>query len=78
MTSPTVAIPHFLYERLQQLAEEQQISVDQFVASALAEKMSAVEKEGYIALRAARADDKAFREALSKIPDVEPEECDRL
>jgi hypothetical protein len=78
MSAPTVAIPDSLYARLKQMAEQQQISVDQFVASAVAEKLSAVEKEGYIAQRAKRADEKAFRDALSKIPNVEPEERDRL
>jgi hypothetical protein len=67
-----------LYERVKATAAAQQITVDQFVASAVAEKMAVVEKEGYLSTRAKRLDDKKFREALSRIPDVEPAERDRL
>ncbi len=78
MSLSTVAIPDALYMRLTQIAKEQQVSVDQFVASAVAEKMAVVEKEGYLELRAKRADDKKFREALSHIPDVAPAKHDEL
>ena len=78
MSAPMVAIPDSLYERLKRMADQQHISVDQFVASAVAEKMAAVDKEGYIAQRAKRADEKQFRQALSSIADIEPEERDRL
>ncbi len=78
MSAPTVAIPDSLFARIKQLADAQKISVEQFVTSAIAEKLSVVEKEGYIAQRAKRADERLFRQALSKIPDGEPEEHDRL
>lgn len=78
MSLATVAIPDSLYERLKQMAEQQQISVDQFVASAVAAKISAVEKDGYLAQRANRADDEKFREALANIPDSAPAEYDAL
>jgi hypothetical protein len=78
MNLATVAIPDSLYERLKLIAEQQQVSVDQFVAAAVAEKMAVVEKEGYIARRANRADEKKFQEALDKIPDTAPAEYDAL
>jgi len=78
MSVATVAIPDALYERLKQVSEEQHVSVDQFVASAVAEKMAVVEKEGYIALRANRADERKFREALAAIPETAPAEHDKL
>ncbi len=78
MSLATVAIPDSLYERAKQMAEKEHVSVDQFVASAVAEKMAVVEKEGYIALRAKRADEKRIREALSQIPDTAPAEHDKL
>jgi hypothetical protein len=78
MSLATVAIPDSLYERAKEMAEMAHVSVDQFVASAVAEKMAVVEKDGYIALRAKRADEKKFREALSHIPDTGPAEHDKL
>jgi hypothetical protein len=67
-----------LFERLKVMADEQQVSVDQFVASAVAEKMAVMENQGYIARRANRADEKKYREALDKIPDTAPAEYDAI
>jgi len=53
-------------------------SRDQFVATALAEKVAALLTEDYLAQRAARADRQKFLEVMAKVPDVEPEEFDRL
>lgn len=78
MSIATVAIPDSLYERVKKMAEAQKVSVDQFVASAVAEKMAVVEKDGYLEQRGKRADDNRFREALSRIPDVPPAEHDKL
>ena len=78
MSIATVAIPDSLYERLKAMAEQQQISVDQFVASAVAEKMAVVEDEGYLTTRANRADERKFREALANVPDAAPAEFDAL
>ena len=78
MSRATVAIPDSLFERLKLMAERQQISVDQFVASAVAEKMAVVEQDGYIAQRANQADAKKYKEALSNIPDTAPEDYDAL
>jgi predicted transcriptional regulator len=78
MNVSTVAIPDSLYHRLKHLAEQQQISVDQFVASAVAEKMAIVENEGYLQQRARRADEMKLREALANIPDTAPEEQAKL
>ena len=78
MSVAAVSIPESLYDRLKQLSEEQQITVEQFVVAAVAEKMSAVERGGYIAQRASCADDRKFAEALSQISDTEPEAYDKL
>ncbi len=48
------------------------------VVSAASEKMSAFATDDYLEIRAKRADKKKFEEALSQIPDIEPEEYDRL
>jgi hypothetical protein len=44
----------------------------------LAEQISALETEDYLALRAKRASRTTFDRALSKVPDVEPENRDRI
>ena len=52
--------------------------MNQFIASAAAEKMSALLTEEYIEARAKRATLNKFKKVLKKIPDSEPEEYDRI
>jgi hypothetical protein len=54
------------------------IYINQFVASAAAEKMSALLTEEYIESRAKKASLKNFQNVLKKIPDSEPESYDRI
>jgi len=60
------------------LAQQEGISVNQLVATALAEKMSALMTEEYLETRAKRGSREKFLAALAKVPDVEPEPYDRL
>jgi hypothetical protein len=54
------------------------MSINQFIASAVSEKMSAYTTVDYLEERAKRSDSKKFKKALKKIPDVEPEDRDKL
>ncbi len=47
-------------------------------AASLAEKVAVLDAESYIHERAARGSRGKFERVLSKVPDVEPEEHDRL
>jgi hypothetical protein len=78
MSLTNIEIPDSLFQRVQQIALEQQVTVDQFIASAIAEKAATIDKEGYIAARAKRADASKFADAISRIPDMEPAEYDKL
>ena len=70
-----VTLPDSLYRKAVELAEREHISVERVVYSALAEQLSALER---LEERAARSSEDRFRDALAKIPDVEPPEYDRL
>ena len=63
---------------MKEIAKKEGISINQFIASAVSEKMSAFATEDYLERRAERANREKFEEALSQIPDVEPEEYDKL
>jgi predicted transcriptional regulator len=76
--STTIELPGALYQRVAELAAKEGITVEQLVSSALAEKLAAVLTEEYLQERAARASREKFEAALSRVPDVEPEEHDRL
>lgn len=78
MSSISLRLPDSLHNRVRKLAERDHVSINQFVATAVAEKISALETEEYLAARAKRASRKKFEKALGEVPDVEPEERDRL
>lgn len=78
MSTLSLRIPNSLHEQIRQLAKHEGISINQFLASAAAEKMSALLTEEYIAARAKRGSLKKFQNVLKKVPNSKPEEYDRL
>jgi hypothetical protein len=68
MTTIHVEIPNSLHDRASELARRDGISLEQLIASALAEKMSALDAEQYLAQRAARGDRAEFSRILSDVP----------
>ena len=78
MSTLSLRLPNSLHEQIRQLAKREGISINQFLASAAAEKMAALLTEEYIETRARRASLKKFRKVLKKIPDVEPQDHDRI
>ncbi|MBA4394806.1 MAG: toxin-antitoxin system HicB family antitoxin [Desulfobacca sp.] len=78
MSALSLRIPKSLHEQIRQLAKRDGISINQFIASAAAEKMSALLTEEYIEARAKRASLNKFKKVLKKVPDSEPEEYDRI
>jgi predicted transcriptional regulator len=78
MSSLSVQLPDSLYKSLQALAEQDGISVDQFIATAVAEKISALTTETYLEELAQRGNRTAYEAVLDKVPAVEPEPYDQL
>ena len=78
MSTLSLRIPKSIHEQIRQLAKREGISINQFVASAAAEKMSALLTEEYIKRRSKRASREEFQSVLNKVPDVAPEDHDRL
>lgn len=78
MGALSLRLPESLHQKLGELAEREGISINQLITSAVAEKMSALMTEEYLAARAKRASRRKFEAALAKVPDVEPAEFDRL
>jgi hypothetical protein len=61
---------------VRELAKREGISINQFISTALAEKLSALMTQEYLEARARRGSRRKFDRALSKVADVEPEEYD--
>jgi len=64
-------LPGYLHDKVRELAEREKVSINQFITLALAEKISALATEDYLAERAARGSREKFERALAKVADVE-------
>lgn len=78
MATLSLRLPTSLHREIRELAKREGISINQFITTAAAEKLSALVTEEYLEKRAKRGSREKFEEALAQLPDVEPEEHDRL
>jgi hypothetical protein len=78
MSTLTISVPDSIRRRAETLAQHDGISMDQFVALALAEKLAALDAGTYLAERAARGSREKFDRILAKVPDVPPQPGDEL
>jgi hypothetical protein len=73
--SNSIAVPEDLYKRAAELAAKDHVSVEEFVSTVLANRLASRE---YIESRAKLFNREEFERALAEIPDVEPQDHDRL
>jgi len=72
MTTLNLTLPNSIERHLKEMADIDGVPVDQFVMSAIAEKISALTAESYLQARASRADPAALRAILDKVPQRTP------
>jgi hypothetical protein len=77
MSTISLRLPEPLHATARSLAEREQVSLNQLITLALAEKVSALMTEDYLQERAKRGSKKKFQRVLKKVPNVEPDENDR-
>lgn len=78
MSTISLRLPDSLHEQVRELAERENVSINQLITLALAEKVSALAAEEYLGQRAQRGSRRKFDRALAKVSDREPEDRDRL
>lgn len=78
MSTLSLRLPDSLHRRIKELASKKGISINQFVATAVAEKMAALMTEDYLQERARRGSREKYEAALAQVPNVEPDEYDRI
>ena len=67
-----------LHKRVRDLAQQEGISINQFISTAVAEKLSALMTVDYLEEHAKRGSREKFLAVLAKVPDVPPEPGDEL
>ena len=78
MSRISLRLPNSLHKHVRELAKKENISINQLIATALAEKMSALMTDEYLQERAQRGSRQKFERALAKVRNVEPREEDKL
>lgn len=71
MTALTIRLPNSVHAKIRELAARDEISVNQFIASAAAEKLAAVLTLEFLREEAAQGQRQAFDRYLRAVPDVD-------
>jgi hypothetical protein len=69
-------IPDYYKEEIETLKGD--VSINQFIVNALAEKIASLKTLDYLEERAKRASLEDMFEIMNKVPDVEPESRDKI
>jgi predicted DNA-binding ribbon-helix-helix protein len=78
MSTLSLRLPESLHKQLKAVAERDGVSINQFITTAVAEKLSALTTVDYLEARAARGDRARFDRVLCKVRDVPAEVNDRM
>ncbi|OFW60635.1 MAG: CopG family transcriptional regulator [Actinobacteria bacterium RBG_16_64_13] len=76
MSTISLRLPESLHRRVRELAKSEDVSINQLITTALAEKMSALMTVEYLEERASRGDRGKFERVMGKVRDVEPDASD--
>ena len=70
MTAITIRLPNSVHQKIKELAARDDVSVNQFIASAASEKMASVLTLDYLKAEAVKGKRSDFDHYLSMVPDV--------
>jgi predicted DNA-binding protein len=65
----SLRMPDSLHSRIKKLSKSDGVSLNQFINSAITEKLSALETEQYLSERAKRGEFKKYLHVLNKVSD---------
>ena len=78
MSTISVRLPDSLHKRVKSLSHKEHVSMNQLIALAIAEKVSALETEDYLGERAARASQEKFLAVLDQVPSSGSPDYDKI
>jgi hypothetical protein len=78
MSTLSLRLPDSLHQKIRELAERDDIPINQFLATAAAEKAAALLTVEYLEERGRRGDVTLFDRVLARVPDVPPVPEDEL
>lgn len=78
MSTLSVRLPDSLHRAVGDLSKKDRVSMNQFITTAVAEKVATLKAIDWLEERAKRGRRKAFDSVLAKVPDVPPVPGDEL
>jgi predicted transcriptional regulator len=78
MSAINVRLPDSLHKKLRHLTTEDDISMNQFIVSAIAEKVAVYHADQYLQERAERGKEKSLKAVLAKVQHRLPDAHDSL
>ncbi len=78
MSALSLRLPESIHRHIKEIAKKEGVSINQFISSAVSEKISALMTEDYLRSRAARGKRKQFTRILDKVPSRKPVDGDQL
>lgn len=78
MSTISLRLPESLHNQVRKVAAQENVSINQLITLALAEKISALLTEEYLVTRAKRGSRKKFERVMKKVPRTVPAEFDRI
>ncbi len=72
MSALSLRLPDSIHRHIKEVAQKEGVSINQFISSAVAEKISAILTEDYLKSRAKRAKKKEFKKILDEVADRTP------
>ena len=68
MSALSLRVPNSVHRHIKEIAQQEGVSINQFISSAISEKISAIMTEEYLEKRAKRANRQEFKNILSQVP----------
>ncbi len=78
MSALSLRLPESIHSKLKEIAKRDNVSINQFISSAVSEKIAALATEDYLSERARMASRSKFDSALDAVPDTDPEPRDKM
>ena len=78
MSALNLRLPNSIHRHIKEVAQKYGVSINSFINSAVAEKISAITTDDYISKRAQRSKIGAFRNVLNKVKSRKPLPEDRF
>ena len=78
MSALNLWLPDSIHRHIREIAKREGVSINQFISTAVSEKVSAILTEEYLSTRAGRAKKGALKRILDEVPDRPPLAEDQL